>query len=445
MKTIDLTQGDERSQLIRITIPMIWAVLAVMATSLADTFFVGQLGTDELATMGFTIPVVMIIGSLAFGIGTGASSLIARAIGRQQHDLVQSYSTQSIIIAVLLAIVVASIGVLTIDDVFLLLGAPERLLPLIHEYMDIWYIGAVLVVVPMVGNSVIRAAGNTRLPSLLMISIAIINLILNPIFIFGWLGVPRMELAGAALASLVAYASAFLISFYILRVKLNFLSFDACFKKVWHYWKEIFTLSIPSAINNLIAPISVAITTWLVAQHGSDAVAGYSIASRIEMISLIVFVALSTTLPPFAGQNWGAGRFDRLKRILLLSFQFSWLWGAGIAIVLWLTAHWLVRGFTDEPTVIDAATSYLYLVPITFGLLGSMMAVSSVANGIGQPSISLWLTLIRMVFLYIPLAWGLSWWLGLTGIYLATMIANIVVGAVAIWWGLRQCSRKPKA
>jgi Na+-driven multidrug efflux pump len=128
----DLTQGSERSQLIRMSLPMVWGIFAIMAMNLADSFFVGQLGTDELAAMGFTFPVVMIISSLAFGVGTGASSLIARAVGSKQHELVQSYTTQSILIALLMAVLMAGIGLLTVDHLFRLLGAPARLLPLIN-------------------------------------------------------------------------------------------------------------------------------------------------------------------------------------------------------------------------------------------------------------------------------------------------------------------------
>ena len=248
------------------------------------------------------------------------------------------------------------------------------------------------------------------------------------------------QLFGAALATLIAYSVAFLVALYVLRVKLKFLVWEACHQQVWVRWKEILRLSIPAAATNLISPVSIAITTWLVAQYGSDAVAGYSVASRIETFSLIVIMALASIIAPFAGQNWGAGRRDRLHRALKLSFQFSWLWGAGVAVLMWGAGYWLVRGFTDDPEAIEAATLYLYLVPITFGLLGSVMMASSMANGIGKPMPALWMTLARLVVFYLPLAWLLSAWFGLPGIYIATLVANALVGAGAIWWSWRKCS-----
>lgn len=439
----DLTVGDERTHLINQTIPMIWGIFAILGMNLADTFFVGQLGTDQLAAMGFTFPVVMIMSSLAFGIGTGASSVMARAIGSKQDDRVRSYSTQSLILALIVAILFAITGLLTVDPLFRLLGAPERLLPLVHDYMDIWYLGCFLVVVPMVGNAGIRAAGNSKLPSYVMFSVAIVNLILDPIFIFGWFGFPRMELQGAALATIIAYSVSFIAALYVLRVKLNFLTWDACQQRVWASWRDILRIGIPASATNLISPVSIAITTWMVAQYGSEAVAGYGVASRIETFSLIVLMALSVMLAPFAGQNWGAGKVERLQRALSLSFRFSWIWGIAMAVLLWLGAEWLTGWFTEDAVAVDSAVSYLRIVPVTFALLGIVMMVSSVANGVGEPVPALVMTLTRLVLIYLPLAWLLSRWLGVDGIYLATAAANTLVGAGAWWWSIRKCSGKP--
>lgn len=445
MRKRDLTQGDERQLLVQMTLPMIWGIFAILSMNLADTYFVGQLGTAELAAMGFTFPVVMITTSLAFGIGTGAASLVSRAIGSQSTELVQSYTTQSILIAFILAMLVALGGWLSIDSLFLLLGAPEHLLHLIHQYMDIWYLGSFLLVVPMVGNAAIRAAGNTKLPSYVMISVAVVNFVLDPMLIFGWFGLPALGLQGAALATLISNAIALLIGLYVLKFKFDFLTLEHCYHNVWARWKSILTLAIPASATNLIAPIAVAITTALVAPYGSDAVAGFGVASRIESFMLIIFLALSTILTPFAGQNWGANRFDRLQRTISLVFRFSMLWGLAVAILLWLVADPVIHLFSRDPEVVTAARWYLWLVPITFGLLGVVMMTSSIANGIGNPKPALWMTLTRLLLLYLPLALLLFPRLGLTGLYMATAIANFVVGVAAMRWSMRKCERAENA
>ena len=177
----NLTQGHVGTHLYKMTIPMIWGILSIMSMNIVDTFYVAQLGTAPLAAMSFTIPVISILLSLAFGIGIGASSVIARAIGAKEHDLVRSYTTQSLLIALTIAIIFAISGYQSMDNIFNLLGAPQSLMPLIHQFMDIWFLGSFVVVIPMVGNSAIRAAGNTKLPSLVMISVALVSIILAPV------------------------------------------------------------------------------------------------------------------------------------------------------------------------------------------------------------------------------------------------------------------------
>lgn len=436
----DLTQGDEKAHLIRLTLPMVWGIMAVILVNVVDTLFVGQLGTEPLAAMSFTFPVVMVISSLAFGIGTGASSLVARAIGSKDYSLVRSYATQSIIIAFLVAVIFAITGWFTITPLFQLLGAEPKLLPYLHDYMGVWYMGCFLIVVPMVGNAAIRASGDTRLPSYVMMVVALVNLILDPILIFGLFGFPRLELVGAALASVIAYSVAFMVSLYILKVKLNFLTLAACSRQVVSVWKSILHLAIPAAGTNLIAPLSVAITTWLVADYGNEAVAGFGVASRIESFGLVILFALSSVMAPFIGQNFGAQQYARMQRGVTLSFNFSWGWGVVLALLFWVLADSLSGLFTSDPAAIAAANQYLYIVPISYGLLGIVYIASNVANGVGEPKPALVMSFLRLVVLYLPLAWGLSAWLGLNGLYVATSLANILVGLGAFYWSRAKCT-----
>ncbi len=437
----DLTLGDERSHLLRLAAPMVWGILAIMSMNLADTFFVGQLGTDELAAMGFTFPVVSVLFSIAFGVGIGASSVIARAIGSKQGTLVRSYTSHSILIALLVAIAFAAAGLASIEPVFTLLGAPPRLLPLIEQYMAVWYLGCFLIVVPVVGNSAIRAAGDSRLPSYVMVTIAVVNAILDPLLIFGWFGLPRLELQGAALATVIAYSASFAVALYVLGRKLGFLCWAGCRTQAAASWRAILRIALPATGTNLIAPLSVAITTWLVAGFGAAAVAGFGVASRIESMCLIVLFALSAVMGPFVGQNWGAGRLERINRAVSIAHRFSYAWGALIAVLLWLTARPLAGAFSDDPSVIDAATRYLHILPISFTLLGVVMIASSVANGMGAPLPALIMTFMRLFVVYLPAAWLLAAWWRLDGIYYAAAFANVAVGAGALAWVRTRCGR----
>jgi Na+-driven multidrug efflux pump len=178
----------------------------------------------------------------------------------------------------------------------------------------------------------------------------------------------------------------------------------------------------------------VAITTWMVAQHSAEAVAGFGVASRIESICLVVIMGISSIMGPFVGQNLGAKRYDRIVYGLKISIRFVCVWSLSIALLLGVFGDSITRAFTDDPLVQASATSYFIWVPITYAFLGIIMLVSSMSNGLGRPTPSLVMSFLRLVGLYLPLAFLLGDMLGLEGIYLAGAIANILVGALALMW-----------
>ena len=209
----DLTLGSVRGQLVRLSLPMVWGIVAVQAFVLADTFWVGRLGTAPLAALGFTFPVVFALASLAMGLGVGASSVIARAVGAGEMDRVRMLTTNALVFGVLVVALGSGIGLLTIDPLFAAMGAGPDVLPLIRAYMEIWYWGMAFLVVPMIGNSAIRAMGDSLTPSLVMIAAALINMALSPVLIFGWLGAPEWGIRGAAIATVIARALTLVMPF----------------------------------------------------------------------------------------------------------------------------------------------------------------------------------------------------------------------------------------
>ncbi len=416
------------------SIPMIAGILAIMSMNIVDTFYIAQLGTEPLAAMSFTMPVTSILLSIAFGIGIGASSVISRAIGAQQMLLVQAYTSNALIIALVVAIVFAVNGYLFMDTIFKILGAPPHLMPAIHEFMDIWFMGSFVVVIPMVGNSAIRAAGNTKLPALVMISVAIVNMILDPILIFGLFGFPELGLAGAAISTVISYGIALVIGLYFLIYKFNFLNAQACLRKMRESWQAILRIAFPATGTNLIAPLSVALTTWFVANYSPEAVAGFGVASRIESLFLVVIMGLSSVMGPFVGQNWGAKNYARVFSGIFISLRFMVYWGLMAALVLWFFAESIAGLFSDDQAVIHSASYYLRILPFSYLFLGGIMVLSSMANGMGRPLPSLIMSFCRLIGLYIPFILIFTSTYALTGVYLAAALANILVGAGGYLW-----------
>ena len=206
---------------------MIFGMIMLMMFNIVDTFFISLLGTEPLAAVSFTFPVTFTVISLAIGLGIGTSAVIAKALGSNKIDEARFDASISILVAVVLVLALSLIGYLLIDPVFTLLGAGQQVLPLIHDYMNIWFIGSVFLITPMIGNSVLRASGDTKTPSIVMGGAGLINAILDPMLIFGFGPIPAMGIQGAAIASVIAWAVAVVIILYILIVKKRLLSLKA--------------------------------------------------------------------------------------------------------------------------------------------------------------------------------------------------------------------------
>ena len=438
-----LIEGNVGQQLIKLSIPMIWGVLAVTAFNIVDTYFVGQLGTKPLAAMSFTFPVVMTLGSLAMGLGIGASSVIARAIGKGDRDRVKRLTTDSLTLSLLVVAIFVSLGLVTIEPLFTALGAGADILPFIRDYMQLWYFGMIFLVIPMVGNSAIRASGNTLTPGIIMIVAAGVNIILDPLFILGWGGFPRLEIQGAAIATIISRAITLVAALFVLHYQEKMLCFNLPkLKVILTSWQKILQIGLPAAATSMITPISIGLITSAIAFYGAEAVAAFGIASRIESLSLIVIIALSASLGPFVGQNWGAKKYHRVHRALNLSYLFCLGWGIMMAAVLAPSASWLASLFNSDPQVIQIATNYLWFVPISYAAAGIIFVASSTFNALGKPIPSMIMTVSRMVVLYIPLAYVGSKLFGINGIFAAACIANLAVGIGAYIWNQKTCSVK---
>jgi putative MATE family efflux protein len=277
----DLTQGSLAKHIVRLAGPMALGILAIMGMNIVDTYFVGQLGTDQLAAMSFTFPVVFFLGSLTLGISLGVTSVVSRAVGRKDHSKARRVTTDALALATLVVAVISVAGYLTIEPVFTLLGAAPKLMPMIEEYMSIWYIGAAFLVVPMIGNAAIRSTGDTRTPALIMICVAGLNVVLDPLLIFGVGSWEGWGIGGAATASVIARCVALVASIWILRYREDLISFEMPeLSEVLQSWKEVMRVGAPAGATRSVVPLTNALITALIAGFGTEAVAGYGAATH---------------------------------------------------------------------------------------------------------------------------------------------------------------------
>lgn len=430
-----LTEGRVSEQLKSLALPLVWGLMATMSLNAIETFFIAQLGREPLAALSFTFPVIMVLTSLGIGLGAGTSSAVARAIGEGDSNKARRLATDAMSLTFIISASVCLLGWLTLEPLFLALGATPELIPLIRSYMAIWYFSAPCLLVPMVCLSALRAMGMSQVQGYLMGGAALLNVLLDPLLIFGLLGFPALGLQGAAVATLITRVLMLVVAIYILHARVHMLVNPFLpWARLRQSWMAIIEVGVPAMVANVIIPFASAIVVAMVAAYGTDAVAALGIAMRIEPLALIVFYALSGVIGPFFGQNSGAGRLERLHEALRVLTLFCLLFGLLLAIVLGLLGAEIASLFGGHQEVVNITAAYFMIVPISYGAYGLVMAVNAAFNGLGRPWPAMIISSGRVFYIYLPLAWIGQHWFGITGIFVATAAANLMLGLWAWYW-----------
>ena len=431
----DLTTGPVAAHLRRQGTPFALGLVAIFSFEAADLFFISRLGDAPLAAVSFTMPLIWLIYGIGIGFEAGAASCVSRAVGRRDQDQARRLTTDTMVLATAVALLLTAAGLATIKPVFSALGATAELMPLISRYMETWYWVAPLDMALWTSLASIRARGNTLLESKVITVAALLNLALDPILIFGLFGFPRLEVQGAALATLLSTGTMLLFTLLYLGTKLKvYANPFAPLKTIFDSWRHMLHIGIPAMITNAIIPVSSAIVVAMIAGYGVDAVAGFGIAMRIEPMFLIPFYALSAVSSPFFGQNYGSDQYDRLLEARRVITRFCLGFGLTLAIVLILVAKPLTGLFSKSESIQMVAVHYLWIVTLSYGAYGLVMSVNASFNGMGKPLPGVAISACRVIVVFLPLALLGRHLLGLPGLFVATLISNLLMGAVAFAW-----------
>jgi len=286
-------------------------------------------------------------------------------------------------------------------------------------------------VLSMVGSTLLRATGSAASPGIIMTTGSLVQILLGPVLIFGWFGIPEMGIAGAAWAYVISRVwSIALYSILLYRSRMMRLSLQGIFGS----WAAILHVGGPATMSGLVMPASMLIITRLLAGHGHEVVAGYNVATRVETMAHMILWSASSSVEPFIGQNWGAGHFDRVKRALLLTNWFSLGWGLVTFVTMMLIGDLVVTQIDDNPIVHEVAAAFFLIIPLSIGFMGIMQIASSSFNARGLPMPALTISIVRTVIVYIPLAIVANAYWGYVGIFLATAFTNVLVGTGAWYW-----------
>ncbi len=434
-ETPRLTQGTVGGGLLHLTVPMLLGISSTLVAALFETYLIGLIGTDELAAYSFTFPVIGALQSISLGLSIGLSAVLARTVGAGNSSEIRRLATDGMLLMIVVMIALAIVGTLSIEWLFAAMGADEEISPIIHEYMSIWYLGLLFFTLPSAGANALRAKGDAKLSGTIMVGGAMLQMVLDPIFILGLGGFPQLGVAGAAWAMVVSRIILSAITFYMLVNKEDLIDLS---KPVWSAcigsWRRIFAVGIPATATQLIIPVSTAIIVSMLASFGKEAVAGFGIAARLEALSVIPLFALSASIGPFVGQNWGANRRDRADQAMRLTFAWAIVWGLAIGMLFFFLHEPIVSIFDDNPEVLKYAGFYLMIVPFSYGAWGVLMMASATFNSLGKPLLSTTMSIVRMFVIYVPLAFIGQYYWGVYGIFGAAAVSNIIMGILAFSW-----------
>ena len=428
----NLTEGPVGETLRRMTIPMILGMVMMMSFGLVDTFFVSLLGTDQLAAISFTFPVTFTVISLNIGLGIGTSAIIGKLLGAGANNDAKLHATGSLMLSVILVSSMATLGYFLIDPIFSLLNASDNLMPYIRDYMGVWYLSSVFLSLPMVGNSVLRACGDTRTPSIIMACGGALNAGLDPIFIFGFGPVPAMGIQGAAMATFFAWLIGAIWIVWFLAIRrglmvprlLNIAEFKESAR-------DVLKIGLPAAGANMLTPIAGAVMTALVANYGAEAVAAWGVGNRLESIASIIILALSMTLPPLISQNVGADLHERVEAAYKLTLKFILGWQLIVYVVLWLLSDWIAAIFANEHEVAQLITLFLAIVPLGYGMQGVIILTNSSFNAMHMPMTALVLSIIRLFVFFVPVSYVGSLLFDIPGLFWGNVVANIIMALIS--------------
>ncbi len=429
-----LTTGPVAGHLRQQSVPMAAGLLAIFSFEAVDLLFISRLGVEALAAASFALPVVWLLEAIGIGFETGASSCVSRAVGRGDQGQARRLTTDAVALGFIAVSAISILGLLTIRPLFTILGATQEILPLIEEYMGVWYFVGPVATALWVCLASLRARGNTLLEGKVITAAALLNAVLDPIFIFGWLGFPALGIRGAAVASLIA--NLLMLAFTLVHLSWRLRVMAGPFAapgELLDSSRRILRVGIPAAITDSIAPVSHAIAVAMAGAYGIHAIAGFGIAMRIEGIAVIPFMALAMVSSPFFGQNLGAGLYGRLAEARRVALRFCLGFGLLLAVGLVFAAHPLAALFTDSAAVRQVTVEYIWIVSFSYGAYGLAMVAIDSFNGLGAPIPATTLAILA-ILVFLPLAVLGRSLLGLNGLFAAIAVANAVAGWAAVYW-----------
>jgi putative MATE family efflux protein len=432
----DFTQSSIRKAIFYLSVPMILEMVMESLFAIVDIFFVGKLGIHAVATVGLTESVLTIIYSIAIGLSMAATAVVARRIGEKKPHEASQASFQAIVICLSFAIVVALLGVYYAEQMLFLMGGEEEVVATGFRYTQIIFGGNVFIMLLFLINGIFRGAGNAAVAMRTLWLANGVNIVLDPLLIFGFGPIPALGLEGAAWATTIGRGIGVFYRIYIL---LNA-------KSIIRFYSKTLKFHLVTAVNILkialggMGQFLIESASWIflmriISESGSVALAGYTIAVRLIIFTLLPALGISNAAATLVGQNLGSDLPDRAEKSAWLSAHFTALFLGTCSIIFFAAAGPLITLFNSDLGVIEVGRSGLMIFCLGYVFFAYGMVMTQSMNGAGDTKTPTLINLVMLWGLQIPLAYLLAnnFKLGYTGVFIAIAISHSLHALVSIW------------
>lgn len=425
-----LTQAPVSRVILTMAVPTIVSMLVTCLYTIVDTYFVGQLNTQSTAAVGIVFSLMCLIQAIGSFFGHGSGSYMSRELGARRIDNAASMAATGFVYAIVMGVAIAAVGLMSLRTLSLWLGSTATVLPYTEQYMAIILIGTPFQIASFTLNSQLRMQGNTRHAMWGIVSGAVLNVLLDPLLIFGC----SLGLRGAALATVIGQAVSFLLLYIMCNrrgatcVGIHLTKFSLR----WHYVREIIYGGSPSLSRQGLASISVVLLNLAAASYGDAAVAAMSIVSRVTMFVMSVIVGLGQGFQPFCGYCYGAGLYARLRQGYWFTVKTGFVFLAIFAAVVYCFAEQTVALFRDDAIVIAVGSTALRWHLVAYPLNAYIMTSNMMLQTTRRPLRANLLASARRGLVFIPFILLLPHLFGLMGVAMCQAVCDVVTFLLAI-------------
>jgi putative MATE family efflux protein len=432
---IDLTEGPIFATLVKLAVPVTVSMVLFTVYLLVDLYFVGRLGPDAVAALSISSNAFFIHLGFSTILGTGGMALIAQAFGRREYDHAARVFKQSLLMALIIGIVEAVTGFFLAPAYIEFFGGSGQSLQWGIEYFQIFSISFLIMLLLYVTGNCFRGMGDTKTPMMIMLQANVLNMLLDPILIFGWLGLPAMGVRGAAVASLVSQIYGLAIYGHLIFIRGSHLNIKGKWRFDPKIIRQSLLIGVPAGMNHFLLAANLLITYRVISIYGTAALASIGIGFRILQSIYIPVIAVASAMAAIVGQNYGARNLPRITGTLARAWLVCMLFMIGCTAACLLVPEFLIGIFSNNAEVLYFGVIYLRIFSIGFVMVGTIMVASSAFQGLGKTYPSLVGAVVDnalfagLVFtLPVYFSWGIQavWW-----IKLAT--AAVETAVVAVW------------